>query len=178
MKIIYNKIKAARELGLNNRQIKKLFTGRGLGSSSINMLLRGKFVPVNYSKSRFEKKIETIKKDQKRRGLDKQQILQKSFFYPKREFDKVIRKLKRDSLDQPFFYDVPKEPAGISSLPVSEPVQVSQAPAKPVTPPLPEQPQPVLQASMPQINPTTGLTPTETALLSPDEQAIRQRQRT
>ena len=46
-------------------------------------------------------------------------------------------------------------------------------------PPLPKTPMPdrKLVASMPQTNLQTGLTQTETALLSPEEQLIRQRQR-
>ena len=47
-------------------------------------------------------------------------------------------------------------------------------------PPLPQQPQPVVQSPVltGQINPQTRLTQTETALLSPMEQLIRQRSRT
>jgi len=86
--------------------------------------------------------------------------------------------LKIQVLNKPFKYDIPKEPAGLGSLPVQPPAQVSQAPAEPQTPPLPQQPQPVAQTTTPQFDPTTRLTATETALLSPTEQAIRQRQRT
>jgi len=47
------------------------------------------------------------------------------------------------------------------------------------TPPLPNLPQPNVntQANVGTIDPTTNLTSTETALLSPTEQAIRQRLR-
>ena len=47
------------------------------------------------------------------------------------------------------------------------------------TPPLPNTPQPVVntQANVQNVNPTTNLTPTETALLSPEEQVIRQKLR-
>jgi len=46
-------------------------------------------------------------------------------------------------------------------------------------PPLPSTPQPVVntRANAQQINPTTNLTPTEQALLSPEEQIIRERLR-
>jgi len=44
-------------------------------------------------------------------------------------------------------------------------------------PPLADTPDPVVAASVPNVNPATGLTTTETALLSPGEQAIRQRQK-
>ena len=45
--------------------------------------------------------------------------------------------------------------------------------------PLPNLPQPVVntQANVQNVNPTTNLTSTETALLSPSEQIIRQRLR-
>ena len=45
--------------------------------------------------------------------------------------------------------------------------------------PLPTTPQPIVntQANMQQINPTTNLTRTEQALLSPEEQIIRERLR-
>ena len=48
---------------------------------------------------------------------------------------------------------------------------------EPVTPELPNTPTPMVPNVNPTVNPTTGLTTTETALLSPGEQAIRQRQR-
>jgi len=175
-KEIYNAIQAAKKFGLNDYQIKKIFTKRGLGSSAISKLLRGQFVPVNFSESRFEKKIETIKKDQKRKGLTDKQTVNTSFFYPKYELKSVIRNLKYSNLNKPFKYDIPETPEPVSEIPIEQTQQVSQA--TPQAPPLPQQPQPVLQATTPQIDPTTGLTPTETALLSPSEQAIRQRQRT
>ena len=46
------------------------------------------------------------------------------------------------------------------------------------TPPLPQQPQPITPAPRANVIPSTGLTQTETALLSPEEQIIRQRTRT
>ena len=49
---------------------------------------------------------------------------------------------------------------------------------EPVTPQLPDTPTPVVpNTNMNPVNPATGLTTTETALLSPGEQAIRQKQR-
>jgi len=49
--------------------------------------------------------------------------------------------------------------------------------SKPQTPPLPNTPMPVVKTAQ-NINPQTGLTPTESALLSPGEQLIKQRLRT
>ena len=46
------------------------------------------------------------------------------------------------------------------------------------TPSLPQQPQPITPAPRANVLPSSGLTQTETALLSPEEQIIRQRTRT
>ena len=49
---------------------------------------------------------------------------------------------------------------------------------EPVTPELPNMPTPIVpNTNVNPVNPATGLTTTETALLSPGEQAIRQRQK-
>ena len=62
----------------------------------------------------------------------------------------------------------------LSPQPTTAPAQI----AEPTTPPLPESGQPtVIPQARANLNPLTGLTTTETALLSPGEQAIRQRQR-
>ena len=45
------------------------------------------------------------------------------------------------------------------------------------TPPLPRTGAPIANPQVSQVIPQTGLTQTETALLSPEEQLIRQRQR-
>ena len=92
------------------------------------------------------------------------------------ELDDVIDELEDADLNNIFPYDITTDPEPISAIPSVEPTQkVSQAST---TPPLPLQPQPVLTATGPQVDPTTGLTQTESALLSPEEQIIRQRQRT
>ena len=49
--------------------------------------------------------------------------------------------------------------------------------AEPEVPELEDSGDPVVGAQAPDVNPATGLTTTETALLSPGEQAIRQRQK-
>ena len=77
-----------------------------------------------------------------------------------------------------FPYDVTTDPEPTNIF--VEPQKQSSLPTEIQTPPLPRTPE-VSQTSVrnvAQINPITGLTTTETALLSPDEQAIRLRQRT
>ena len=64
------------------------------------------------------------------------------------------------------------------AIPVEEVIKTASIKPKIQTPPLPQTPQPVISdIQTAQINPQTGLTRTEQALLSPSEQSIRQQQR-
>ena len=140
--------------------------------------MNGKFTPVNFSEERFEKKLDIIKKREKE--LDFDYDLDKRFVFPKRDMKRVIRRLKRYSLDKPFYYDRPIDDKR-SSLPNVQTSNVGLASLRTTpqikTPPLPKQPTPVVQQTAANIIPNTGLTVTETALLSPEEQAIKLRQR-
>ena len=179
-KEIYQALQAAKQLGLSNSDLRKIFKARkGISSQVVRNIMRGRFTPVGFSEPLFQKKIATLKKREKEKGIDFD--LSKRYLFPKSGMKRVIRKLKNDKLTEQFYYNRPKEPVTTepqSSLPSLQQsnVQVSQAPTKPVTPPLPKTPTPVLAA---QANPisATGLTNTEMALLSPSEQAIRLRQR-
>jgi hypothetical protein len=178
-KDIYNAIQAAKQFGLSDRDIKKIFKARkGISSKTIRNIMNGKFTPVNFSEERFKKKLDIIKKREKE--LDFDYDLDKRFVFPKSKMKKVIRRLKRDNLNKLFYYDRPKDDKR-SSLPIIEPNNVGLASLRTTpqmkTPPLPKQPEPVVAqlASAPLTN--TGLTASETALLSPDEQAIRLKQR-
>ena len=62
-------------------------------------------------------------------------------------------------------------------IPIQPDVQISQTPTRPITPPLPTQPQAVAVAQTPSPTLNNGLTQSEMALLSPSEQAIRLKQR-
>ena len=179
-KDIYNAIQAAKEFNLSDRDIRKIFKARkGISSKTIRNIMNGKFTPVNFSEERFEKKLDIIKKREKE--LDFDYDLDKRFVFPKSKMKRVIRRLKKDSLNKPFYYDRPKDDKR-SSLPLVTPgpdVGLASLRTTPQikTPPLPKQPTPVVQQTAANIIPNTGLTVTETALLSPDEQAIKLRQR-
>ena len=91
----------------------------------------------------------------------------------------MLRFLRNQRLDDVFKYDAIQAP----TIPVNNQTSL-RVPEKPTalaqniqTPPLPKtaMPDQKLVASMPQINPQTGLTPTESALLSPEEQVIARR---
>ena len=78
-------------------------------------------------------------------------------------------------LNQIFPFDITTDPEPRASAPEPTIQQTSSI----QTPPLPRTPTPVQSGrNVAPINPNTGLTTTETALLSPGEQAIRLRQRT
>ena len=113
------------------------------------------------------------------------EIIDKNFFYPKRDFFKVIREYSKKSLkikpqkeSDESMIDKIKD-AGSSFMdkfsetkPVVENNQTTQAP------PLPNTPMPNRQmAALPSLqkNINTGLTRTESALLSPSEQVIARR---
>ena len=179
-KDIYNAIQAAKEFGLTNRDIKKIFKERkGISRKTISNIMRGRFTPVTFSDARMDKKVKTLKKREKELGFEYN--LDKRFIYPERDLKRVIRNLKRDNLNDKFYYDVIEESLKKkSSLPVipQNNIKVANNQPKIETPPLPKQPEPVAAATaLPKIDPVTQLTSTETALLSPDEQAIRLKQR-
>ena len=138
--------------------------------------MRGRFTPVTFSETRFEKKIDTLRKREKEQDFD--YGLDKKFIFPKNDMKRVIRRLNKDKLDDVFFYDRPKKDLR-GSVPVRTPdVGIASIRTPEIkTPPLPPQPTPVAPQPIAQLIPQTGLTASETALLSPDEQAIRLKQR-
>jgi len=177
-KDIYNALQAAKEFGLSDRDIKKLFKARkGISSKTIRNIMRGKFTPVTFSETRFEKKIDTLRKREKEQDFDYD--LPKSFIFPKNKMKRVIRRLNKDDLEKEFYYDRPKDTDLRGDIPVVTPnIGVASAPRPEIkTPPLPPQPTPVAPQTVANVVPQTGLTATETALLSPEEQAIRLKQR-
>jgi len=138
--------------------------------------LNGEFVPVTFSESRFEKKIKKIRANETQ--FDYSYNLSDDELYPKYELKDVISNLKYGSLADGFYYDR-EELRSEAPVEEVEQTEVVEAPQPKIeTPPLPEQPKPVAIAPVtPQVNPNTQLTSSEMALLSPDEQAIRIKQR-
>jgi RNAse (barnase) inhibitor barstar len=175
---IYRAFQTAKKFGVTRYNIKKEMKDRGLSRKDIRNILAGNFVPVNFSEPRFEDKIKELRKIEKERGSKR--TINANSFYPKYELKSIIRKLKYQKLDEQFRFDkiqtdTPRFPQGLTSIAVP---QTNNQTAKIVTPPLPPQPAPkAIQTSSAPVNQVTGLTTSETALLSPDEQAIRLRQR-
>ena len=99
-----------------------------------------------------------------------------NYFYPRKLFNDILREYRRKSIvpkeetDSPGLINRGLDAVGdlFGGAPENQPV------AEIKTPPLPNTPQPRVRTTQ-QINPTTNLTRTETALLSPEEQVIASR---
>ena len=175
---LYKAFNTMIDMGLDEDFIYDEGDTRRLGSNQLDMSLDGEFAPLKYSEGRFESKIlaveENLEKTGSRRDFDE------DLLFPQDELDEIIEILEDADLNGQFPFDLnedgmePMEP--VSTLPTStETMQTSAI----QTPPLPPQPAAtqVANATTAPINPATGLTTVETALLSPSEQAIRLKQR-
>ena len=174
----YYILQDALKMGLTKRDVKKILKARGLGKKEIRQLFRGRFTPANYNKDLMEKRWKKAKEAYKEDNPIK------SYFYPKTELNRVIRKYKNKSLkyetdEGDSMLDKIKDaiipPAGAAEPIIDTDLQSMN---RVQTPPLPQTPQPMKQmaglASL-QKNPMTGLTRTQSALLSPSEQVIARR---
>ena len=160
------------KMGLSRQDVIRILRKRKLGKREIGALLRGKFIPFRYSADLMNKRYLKAKK------ANPNAI--KSFFFPRSELNKVYRSWRGKSLKY-------KEDEGGSILDTIKDAIISPAgAAEPIidtsnmqtsrieTPPLPKTPEPIRQTGgLASIkNPMTGLTRTESALLSPSEQII------
>jgi len=190
-------------LDLDDDDVKEILTKGGMNRKLIRNLLEGEFTPINFSEPRFERKVETLEKvAEQKSNKTTGYVLDEDFVYPKDELKDIIDDWK----DKEFFpdgYDPEEEgykrdEAGKlirneRGQPVREPTFLDKAvpflkeKVLPyVTPfsgqrsqtPLP--PTPAVSPQFAQATPDisqTGLTHTETALLSNEEKAMRLRQR-
>jgi len=176
---IYRAFKTAQKFGVSKYAIKKEMKERNISRGDIRRILSGKYDPLPFSEDRFENKIKDLRKIEKDR--DSNRMINKRSFYPKMELKSILRKLKRQKLDEEFMYDkiITTDPPRFSEGLTSIELPQSNTQAAVQTPPLPPQPAAtqVASATTAPINPATGLTTVETALLSPSEQAIRLKQR-
>ena len=152
MKEMFKNIDAAQILGTNTSFLRKEFADRQLSTQTFNDLRRGKYEPYFPSKEIQDRFREIA------RNLGTANAF--SLVAPTlRAMRSQMRFLNLDDI-----FDIDLNDFSLGSV---------------QTPPLPNTPQPVVntQANVQNVNPTTNLTSTETALLSPEEQAIRQRLR-
>jgi len=163
----YRAARSALDSGLMTRsQVISALSARDLSGETIQSILSGRFVPLSYGRDALIGRYNKIKSGQPGKKFSV------SDFVPIGALEKVKNKWRQFKFED--FERVRKEPEQTSSLPqVEAPVEEKIA-----TPQLPQSPDPA--PPMPQtadVMPATGLTQSETALLSPSEQIIRQRQR-
>tara|TARA_R100001594_G_scaffold97255_1_gene131483 strand:+ start:281 stop:4672 length:4392 start_codon:yes stop_codon:yes gene_type:complete len=92
-KDMYIRIKDLELLDLSKSQIYEIMRKQGTPRKLINNLMAGRFTPVNYSKARFENKVQLVKDQMKRLSEESDQFFysaNRSFLFPQRELDKVI----------------------------------------------------------------------------------------
>ena len=172
-------LKDALAMGLKKTDIRKIMMKRGFSVRETSALLKGQFIPFKASNSLMQKRV----RDAKAAYPDEK--IESSFFYPRREFFKIMREYRNKSLK----YKIPKKPVSSIEVPeIPKEKTVSLLPKLPAInmannyrsqtplPPTPGVNQQVV-AQAPQQAGATGLTATETALLSDEEKAIRLRQK-
>jgi hypothetical protein len=145
-------ISAANILGVNNNRLRREFSDRQLSDKTFRNLATGKFEP----------------------------------YFPSEDIQERFREIARNLGDPNVFAEVASTLRLMSgefrTLPLDSnfDVELNDYLFEDIaTPPLPSLPQPTVntQANTQNVDPTTNLTSTETALLSPEEQVIRQRLR-
>ena len=145
-------ISAANILGVNNNRLRTEFRDRQLSDATFRNLARGKFEP----------------------------------YFPSEDIQERFREIANSLGDPNIFREVESTlrlmTSEFRSLPLNGAfdVELNDYLFEDIaTPPLPNLPQPTVntQANVQNVDPTTNLTSTETALLSPEEQVIRQRLR-
>jgi len=141
--------------------------------------MNGYFTPVNYSESRFEKKIKDVKAQAQRmtaKDKDIGYIAKSSYLYPKMGLDRIKRSWNQKRFELLDWQKEKEKPGLFKRLKKRlNPFKGFGAPkeqAEIPTPPLPETPMPKLTQNTQRKDPTTNLTRTEQALLSPSEKII------
>ena len=175
-KDFYQVLQDAQIMGVSSKELKKIMRKRGLSARNANFLVKGKNIPYTGYDGRMKKRVQDAKKLAKDRG----ETINKEYFYPKRLFREILREYKKRSLipeeQQPSIINRGLD--AVRDLFSQVPIQNNTQQVNIQTPPLPNTPTPVVKRTAQNINPTTGLTRTQTALLSPEEQVIASRRTT
>ena len=154
------------KVGVPERELKRLMRGRGISVRNIRKLIKGKNIPYTAYKERMKKRLKEAEKIGKEQGEGK---INREYFYPRRLLKQIEREYKDKKLNT-----APKEIEPVSQLPAEDTTATASLPAPEIqTPPLPVTPQPVVSPNLLAQN--KRLTPTEEALLSPEEKIIAER---
>ena len=170
---VYKMFAQALDSGLLTRdQIERVLGKEGRNVPNLDNLMDGFFTPVSYSESGLEQRADELYKEYLKNGI----VINRSDLLPLSKLDRIIfdmETIKFKDLVDPDRKPLPTPQGGGSNN-----LYFGSQEAEPVTPELPNMPTPIVpNNNMNPTNPATGLTTTETALLSPGEQAIRQRQK-
>jgi len=188
----FQMIQDARTIGLSDFDIRDKLKEQKVGRNMRNNLLEGVFTPVNYSEARFEKKVAAVERFARQKTKDSKDLryrVDSDFLYPKFQLDMLklsyrFKKLDPEGRTNSKANSAENNPntSGIFGGPtliqrgknaIEKVLPGRQFESKVTTPPLPETPMPSKQLSqVPNIDPQTNLTSTETALLSPTEKVI------
>ena len=158
---------------LTRDQIERILGKDGRNVPNLDNLMDGVFTPVSYSESGLEQRADELYSEYKKNGIS----INRSDLMPFGKLDSIIFRMEDirfKDLEDPNRTPLPTPSgSGTPSL-----FNMGAQESEPVTPELPNTPTPIVpNNNMNPTNPATGLTTTETALLSPGEQAIRQRQK-
>ncbi|ANS05659.1 hypothetical protein [uncultured Mediterranean phage] len=177
---MYNIIQDALLLDLDESDIKKVLKEAQIPAKKIRKLINGEFVPANFSKARFKKKVKQLEEQAAKLTKDDPDMkfyLDEDYAYPKWKLKDIQYKWKDKSLipepkeDKPGLIKkgIEKILQNVSPFKgFGEPKERTQI----QTPPLDKTPMPKLTKNVQQKDSITNLTSTETALLSPTEKII------
>jgi len=199
-KDMYIRIKDFELLDLDEDQIRKILKNAGVSRKVRTNLINGVFTPINFSKKRFDTKVNTIERELDKLTTEKRQFsLNEDFVYPKEELKEVINEYRgkeffEEEYDPEKFqyklnkngrimFDEEGNPIRVDETFIDKAIDFIPPSIKesfnvltnPLGAKLPPTPMPNIQNNMMAKNPITGLTRTESALLSPTEQIIARR---
>ena len=183
----YYVIQDALKTGLTESDVKSILRER-LSYNEVSKLMNGKFIPWRVNKKRMDKRVTALQNAENERGTGRK--VNKDAVWPKKDFRKIDKLYKNKSLKYPVIEQQSKvinlDPNLMSTqsaaLPkVFEKFLNAKKPLIPYNIPVKTTPvsQEVVQTADANvnINPDTGLTRIDDALLSREEKAMRLRQK-
>ena len=114
-KDLYIAVKDMELLDLSKRQIEDILISSGMNKKLAGNIVDGEFTPVKYSEPRFERKIKEVKDAMERFSEESEMYdyyTNKNFLFPKRQFDRIIRKYNRKKFFEETFNEETKEYEG------------------------------------------------------------------
>ncbi len=165
-------LRDAMETGVDKRDLIKILRKRRVPYSKAKKLIEGKNIPYTAWKERMKKRVKAAEK----LAEDRDQKVNKEYFFPKKLFKDVEKEYKDKDLNT----DPDKVLSEIEQILKDQKSSVPQVnkvkqTAEIQTPPLGDTPMPVVQTAQLNVNPNTNLTRTQEALLSPSEKIIASR---